>query len=415
MTQLIPNQEARRLILHLQGLSQTPHRALGMDGLKQLIVQMGFVQLDSIQWVERAQHMILYARNQTYRPTHLKKLLEKEQFLFENWTHDASVIPSQFYPYWRHKFQRDKPEMERRFSNWQGPGYRDRCDSLMEKIKAVGGLRSRDLAETGSGPREMWQWHDGKAALEFLWRTGDLCIKQREGFQKVYHLAALGVPEPHFETRVSHDEFVDWACRTALNRLGFGSAGDIARFWDLISISEANAWLEDQGSENISRVMVGGHRKRGVRKRSKKSDKIDDKELYARADIASVATNLPDLPKRVRALSPFDPVIRDRKRLAWVFGFDYRIEIYVPEAKRIWGYYVFPLLEGDRLIGRIDMRAHRKNDALEVKALWLEPGVRLSDARRDRIGAELVRQARLAGVGNVTWPEDSFKANPAEA
>ena len=416
MTQLIPNQEARRLILHLQGLSQTPHRALGMDGLKQLIVQMGFVQLDSIQWVERAQHMILYARNQTYRPTHLKKLLEKEQFLFENWTHDASVIPSQFYPYWRHKFQRDKPEMERRFSNWQGPGYRDRCDSLMEKIKAVGGLRSRDLAETGSGPREMWQWHDGKAALEFLWRTGDLCIKQREGFQKVYHLAALGVPEPHFETRVSHDEFVDWACRYGAEPTWFWIGG---RHCPILGSDF------DQRSQCLARRSRFGksiprHRLAATGKEASGNVARRVTRLMTRS-----CTPAPILP-RLRPIcqtyqngfAPCLPLIRSfvtAKRLAWLFGFDYRIEIYVPEAKRIWGYYVFPLLEGDRLIGRIDMRAHRKNDALEVKALWLEPGVRLSDARRDRIGAELVRQARLAGVGNVTWPEDSFKANPAEA
>ena len=112
------------------------------------------------------------------------------------------------------------------------------------------------------------------------------------------------------------------------------------------------------------------------------------------------------MPKRMRALSPFDPVIRDRKRLEWLFGFEYRIEIYVPEEKRRWGYYVFPLLQGDRLVGRIDMRAHRKADALEVKRLWWEPGVRQSKAMQERLESELVRQARLSGVRQVIWDED---------
>lgn len=408
MTDLISNQDARRLILYLQGLTQSPHLAMGLDGLKQLIVQLGFVQLDSIQWVERAQHMILFARNQTYRPGHLKKILEKDQFLFENWTHDASVIPCEFYPYWRHKFQRDRSGLERRFANWQGDGYQEHCRSLMERIASEGGLRSRDLERRDTGPQKMWQWHDGKAALEYLWRTGQLCIHQRDGFQKVYHLAANGVPEHHFEERVSHDEFVDWACRAALQRLGFGTASDIARFWDLLSIGETQDWLADQPSSRLTRVVVCGQR---IKKGARRSIPGVEKELYARADIATVVRNLPDPPKRVRALSPFDPVIRDRQRLTWLFGFDYRIEIYVPEAKRKWGYYVFPLLEGDRIIGRIDMRAQRKNDALEVKALWLEPGVQLSKARLDRIEAELVRQARLAGVTTVTWLENAVKAD----
>lgn len=385
------------MILHLQGLTLSPHRALGLEGLSDLILQLGFVQLDSIQWVERAQHMILFARSQAYRPAHLKRLLEKERFLFENWTHDASVIPCCYYPYWRHKFLRHKARLDSKFNDWQGGGYRDHCDDLLTRIEEQGSLRSRDLDRPDTGPQEMWQWHDGKAALEYLWRTGQLCIHGREGFQKVYALAEHGIPTEHYGTTVSHDEFVDWACRSALQRLGFGAAGDIARYWDLVSIAEARHWLENQNKECVELVEVEGIEK-------------DSKQFYGRADISELVDNLPEIPGRVRALSPFDPVIRDRKRLEWLFGFEYRIEIYVPEAKRRWGYYVFPLLEGDRLIGRIDMRAKRKDDVLEVKSLWLEPKVKMSAARRSRLDAELVRQARLGGVNSVVWLEDAIKS-----
>ena len=393
----LSNKQARHLILHLQGLTLPPHRALGLDGLSELIMQLGFVQLDSIQWVERAQHMILYARSHAYRPAHLKRLLEKERFLFENWTHDAAVIPCCFYPFWRHKFSRHKSKLDSKFDDWQGGGYRDHCDDLLSRIESHGGLRSRDLDRPDSGPAEMWQWHDGKAALEFLWRTGHLCIHGREGFQKIYDLAERGIPAEHFENTVSHDEFVDWACRSALERLGFGSAGDISRYWDLVSIAEARDWLQDQSSDFVGLVDIQGVQK-------------DVKQFYGRADLGALMDNLPDIPGRMRALSPFDPVIRDRKRLEWLFGFEYRIEIYVPEAKRRWGYYVFPLLEGDKLIGRIDMRARRKEDQLEVKSVWLEPRVKMSDARRSRLDAELVRQARLAGVKSVTWLPDAIKS-----
>ena len=246
----------------------------------------------------------------------------------------------------------------------------------------------------------MWQWHDGKAALEYLWRSGHLCVHSREGFQRVYGLAEQGVPDQHFNRQVGHDEFVDWACRSALDRLGFGSPGDIARFWDLISIAEARDWVADQGETGVQMLQVVGHNK-------------DSKEFVARPDLGQILSAMPEPPSRIRALSPFDPVIRDRKRLSWLFGFDYRIEIYVPEEKRRWGYYVFPLLEGDRLIGRIDMRARRqaKQRSLEVKSLWLEKGVKLGSDRRARLESELLRQTRLAGVEEVVWLADAVKAS----
>jgi hypothetical protein len=397
MSPIISNQQARRLILHLQGLTRPPHKAFGPGELGDLIMQLGYVQLDSIQWVERAQHMILFARSQAYRPKHLTRLIEKERFLFENWTHDASVIPSSFYPYWRHKFIRHKAKLDAKFTSWQGGGYLSHCDGLMTTIAEAGALRSRDLDKPKSGPQEMWQWHDGKAALEYLWRTGQLCIKGREGFQKVYDLAERGIPSEHFDREVDHDEFVDWACHSALQRLGFGTAADIARYWDLVSIAETRDWIERQGLDRVQTVQVVGQQK-------------DSKEFFARADILDLLDELPESPARIRALSPFDPVIRNRTRLEWLFGFEYRIEIYVPEEKRRWGYYVFPLLEGDKLIGRIDMRARRKEGILEVKSLWLEPRVKLSQARADRLDSELNRQARLGGVESVVWLDGALKS-----
>lgn len=382
---------ARRTILHLQGLTRPPNKRMARSALYDLIETLGFVQLDSIQWVERAHHMILFARNQTYRPKHLDPLIEKEQLLFENWTHDASFIPSRFLPYWRHKFSRDEAALTKKFTNWQGEGFTSHMDTLLNRIKNEGALMSRDL-ERPKGKQEMWQWHDGKAALEYLWRTGRLAIKSRRNFQKIYDLPDRCFCDEDRAKTVDHEEFIDWACRSALDRLGFGTPADIARFWDLLSINEVKTWLDRQDGQSFRTICVSGKDKKA-------------KELIARPDIEDITDGLPNMPNRVRVLSPFDPVIRDRKRLEWLWGFDYRIEIYVPEEKRIWGYYIFPLLEKDRLIGRIDMKADRKVDALVVRKIWLEKGVKLSAARRGRIQAELVRQARFSGVSNVIWDE----------
>ena len=200
----------------------------------------------------------------------------------------------------------------------------------------------------------MWQWHDGKAALEYLWRTGHLAVPAREGFQKCYDLSERVIPSDCFGSECGEDAFTDWACRSALERLGFGTASDIARYWALLSIAEVRNWLEKQSENEVARITV------------KPVGKAASKEFFARPDIAELAVNLPKIPERMRALSPFDPVIRDRNRLQWLFGFDYTIEIYVPPEKRKYGYYVFPLLERDRLIGR-----DRHAGEASRKSTWL--------------------------------------------
>ena len=117
------------------------------------------------------------------------------------------------------------------------------------------------------------------------------------------------------------------------------------------------------------------------------------------------AAAAPEAPGLVRILSPFDPALRDRARAERLFGFFYRIEVFVPAPKRKWGYYVFPVLEGDRLIGRIDMKAEREADRLQVTAFWPEAGVRLGRARLARLEAALDRTRRLAGVAAVGFAE----------
>ena len=376
----LSNRAARRLFLDRHGLGRPP---AGED-LGGLIERLGFVQIDSIATVERAHHMILASRRRSYRPRQLDDLLERRRTLFEHWTHDASVIPMSFYPFWQLRFRRDADLLRARWRNWRRAGFEERFDDVLERIREHGPVMARELRDGArrSAPG-WWDWHPSKTALEFLWRTGALAITRRERFQKVFDLAERVVPDAYRSMAPGEEETLDWACANAIDRLGFASPREIAAFWDTASPSEAHAWCAAQGPGALIEVEVEGARPGQVRR------------LLARPDICRQAERASDPPGGVRVLSPFDPLLRDRKRTEWLFGFRYRIEIFVPEQKREYGYYVFPLLEGDRLIGRIDMR--RGDGRLCVRALWPERGVRLGKGRLAGIERELDRIARFAG------------------
>ena len=397
MTLTLSNTAARRLLLHRQGLADPPASRVGRAGILDLITRLGFVQIDSINTVERAHHQILFARNQTYRQKDLDHLHGKDAALFEHWTHDAAVIPTEFFPYWRPRFEKDRAMMVRRWRRWQGPEFEAALDRVRSHVRENGPSRAADLEATrpekpkGAG---WWDWSPEKTALEFLWRTGELAIARREAFRKIYDLTERVVPCEALETEASHREAVDWACEQALRRLGLATTGEIAAFWEIATPAEAKDWAERNADRltPVSFETASGDRRGGL----------------ALAEELDTLGDAPEPPGRVRVLSPFDPVLRDRNRAERLFGFRYRIEVFTPAPKREYGYYVFPLMEGDRMIGRIDMKANRAEGALVVTALWLEPGVRDGAGRMARLDAELDRVRRFTGLDTVRF-EDGWR------
>ncbi|RVT86551.1 winged helix-turn-helix domain-containing protein [Rhodobacteraceae bacterium CCMM004] len=393
----LENAAARRLFLHRHGLGASPSGPGRGADLLGLIEALGFVQVDSVSTVERAHHMILHSRRTRYRPAHLRPLLERDRRLFEHWTHDAAVIPTAFLGHWQHKFARDRAFIERRWKSWRREGYQARFRPVLDHIARHGPCRSDTFAEpegkTGEG---WWDWHPSKTALEFLWRSGRLAVTRREGFRKVYDLAERVLPPPR--PVPSEAETVDWACAAALDRLGFATSGELAAFWDLATPAEAKAWVADalaQGRvDPLDVIGADGRPRRAV----------------AWPGTPAGAAALPPAPGVLRILSPFDPALRDRARAERLWGFRYRIEIFVPAERRSYGYYVFPLLDGEHLVGRLDMTADRAADTLAVTALWPERGVRWGAGRQARLDAALARTARLAGVSRIAFADGWLRA-----
>ena len=394
----LDNRAARRLFLDRHALSETPQGDASGEALYDLIHRLGFVQLDSINTVARAHDLILFSRRPRYRPADLSRLHERDRALFEHWTHDAAIIPIEFYPWWHLRRQRYAESLRKSWAAGRREGFAAQFQHVLDEIRARGPLSAADVGKDekrGSGG--WWDWHPSKTALEYLWRSGTLCVVGREGFRKKYDLTerVLDSTMCQHPTDPDHEaQTIDWCCSNALDRLGFATPTELAAFWDHITIAEAKAWCDSELAagrlQPIDFIQADG----GLR------------SCLARPDIsADPALHTPPTT-RLRILSPFDPALRDRQRAERLFGFDYRIEIFVPEAKRKYGYYVFPMLEGDRLVGRVDVKAFRDADTLRVRALWPEKGVRWGTGRQSAFEAELSRLTRLAGVSRIAFDDN---------
>ena len=390
--QVLNNSDARRLFLHLHGLGDVqlgPGKGTDLAGV---IGALGFVQVDSVNTFARAHDLILWSRRQQYRPPALNTLLHRDRAVFEHWTHDAAVLPIDQFPHWRLRFERDAARLASRWGEDRRAGFEDKIDEVRRQITDHGACTSGDVGtEEVKGSGGWWDWHPSKTALEYLWRSGALTVVRREAFRKVYDLTERVIPPEYLNARPQPSETIDWACAAALDRLGFATSGEIAAFWALATPQEAHDWCTRALAEGrIEEVFIEGAD--GALRRS-----------FARPGLSDAALAIPEPGNRVRLLSPFDPALRDRNRAERLFGFRYRIEIFVPAPQRVYGYYVFPLLEGSRLIGRIDMKADRAAGVLTVTALWPENGVSMGKGRQARVMAELERAARFAGCDSIAF------------
>jgi hypothetical protein len=385
--------QARTLLLESQGLLADPSTRATANSVERLIGKLGFVQIDSISRVERAHHLTLGARLAGYRPGLLDRLTFDKRVLFEHWTHDAALIPIDFFPHWKPQFAAfaERAPRLRWFHTRLGSEPARTIARVRRRISREGPLRARDFERGADRPATgWWDWTPEKMALEFLWRTGRLAIAGRDGFHKVYDLIERVLPDAHAQPAPSPKAHVDWACHSALERLGIATSAEIAAFWAAISPAQASAWCREAVSAGrIAKVSLAA------------ADGSKPRDAFAISDWEQRLRRAPAAPEQTRLLSPFDPVLRDRKRLERLFAFDYRFEAFVPAAKRKFGYYVLPILEGERFVGRLDPRHDRERGALVVEKLFWEPGVSPDRARLRALDTALAGLAERIGAASV--------------
>lgn len=335
------------------------------------------LQLDSVNVCVRSHYMPLFSRLGPYRKELIDEMAYRDREFFEYWGHEASFVPARLYPAMRHRMERIGGWRAVRAIMDEHPGF---IEAVEAEVLANGPLAVGDLPDPGERTGPWWGYGKGKLALEYLFAKGRVGVHRRESFTRYYGPPAAVVPPEHFEAEALDR---DGAFRTlildGLRGLGVGTAADVGDYWRLHmpTMRPILAAMVEDGT--IETVEVAGWGEPGY---------LDPEATMPRSISAQAL------------LTPFDPVVWNRDRAERLFGFRYRIEIYVPEPKREFGYYVYPFLLDDRLVGRVDLKAHRDRGVLEARATWVEDGTepdRVAGAMAD----ELEVMSGWLGLGEV--------------
>lgn len=386
MTETLSSAQARRIALAAQGFSRARPASVSARHIHRVMDRLGVLQIDSVNVFARSHYMPLFSRLGAYDPALFDRVFHSRTTHYvEYMAHEATFIPIEDWPLWRFRMDHFRARWAAADS-WMSLNTRT-LRWVQDELRARGPLRPADLRE--DAPRERgtwWDWDDVKLALEHLWRTGDVAISGRKGFERSYALAEQVIPDAILSRHVPRDDAIRELTRRAARSSGVATQSDLAdyhRIRDRAAVSQSIADLVDTGE--LLPVSVRGWDRGG---RPLPSWRHRDAVLPRRIDASAL-------------LTPFDPVVWFRDRALRAFELDYRIEIYVPADKRRYGYYSLPVLVGDRIVARVDLKADRATSTLQVQSAWWEPQAS-PDADAERIAAELALAAEWQGLAHVS-------------
>ena len=367
MTAPIPvtRETVKRLAVYKQGLHQRP-ASDDPSRLKRIIERIGLLQLDSISVVARSHYLVMLARAGVYDPADLDALLD-DGFLFESWSHAMCQIPFANYPWYR-PWIAQRHTLETRWKIERlGEDFPEIVETVLALVRERGPLSSKDIEGERRGPGGWWSWKPAKVALEYLLYRGELMVSHRINFQRYYDLSERVLAGRQFSTDKTLDDYRRWTIASGLRHLGIATANQVSDYYRQYKRSAANHLRDMQESGEALPVAVAGWAENAF---------IHRGDLPLLEEIQSGRHE----PELTVFLSPFDNLFWDRERDAMLWDFDYTIEVYTPKAKRRYGYYVMPILQGCDLVGRIDPKVDRVRRRLTLHALYLEKGVKYSAA-----------------------------------
>jgi hypothetical protein len=386
----LPARAVAALFLERQHLAAPRTTSLTPGRLARFVEDVGGLQLDSINVLDRAHYLTLWSRFGPYDRARLDRLVYDRRLLFEYWAHAACLVPTSSFPWWR------RAMLDYRTSHTGWSGWLRKNGRVLSSVRAAvetnGPMANGDFA--GRRPSGQaagwWNWRPAQHALHYLWMTGALTIHSRRHFQKRYDLLERALGAASSGEPVSSAEFTRWHLERSLHAMGAATETDLARYLTFPRFAPGarrNTLRELVESGDATEVQVEGTSVRWL----------------------ALTRDLPALDRaaegRSRArgttlLSPFDSLLWHRERVARLFGFDYRIEVYTPGPQRVHGYYTLPILHDGRFIGRVDAKADRAARRLEVRHVHFEPWFK--DGAAPANGGERVDQDRaLIGLAEA--------------
>jgi uncharacterized protein YcaQ len=363
--------EARRLAVASQGFGPRPAKPT-IGHVRKLAARVHAFQIDSVNVLARAHYVPAFARLGPYRMDTLDSLAYRKRELFEYWGHAACLLPISLYPLMRYRMH---TEETREYMRSKRGAY---VANVYTEVAEHGPIAASELSDPGKRSGKWWGWGNGKAALEYLYNSGLVAIAGRRGFERLYDVAervippsALDVPPPPREEAMK--QLICLGARAH----GVGTFGDIVGYFKTDGWHDRMAtgpWWEE-GNRGLAAARAKPVAKRLV------SELVDEGRLVrAKVDDWKEPAYIEPgvrVPRTVHAralVTPFDSLVWERKRIERLFGMTYTIELYTPAPKRVYGYYVFPFLLGDTLVGRCDLKADRQRKVLMVQSAFLEPG-----------------------------------------
>ena len=380
---------ARRLAVSRQRLTGPPAPA-DPEAIMSVVTDLGGLQIDPISVVARSHLLVLWSRLGGYDPADLEALLWRERRLFEYWTHAAAIVCTHDYPI--HSLLMRRHPRHQQLRDWLAANQTLRR-SILRQLRANGPLPTRAIEDRAEVAWQSSGWTGGRNVdrmLDLLWTQGRIMVDGRQGQQRVWDLAERVLPDWAPTRRPPEREVVRLAAQRSLRALGVATARDIDRHFTAYrypGLDGVLAALERAGRVERVRVAADGSEHPGP--------------WYVHADDLPLLERLQagDWQPRTTLLSPFDNLLINRERTERLFGFHYRMEIYVPKAARRHGYYVLPILHGDRLVGRVDPAMDRSSGRLVVHALHAEPDA--PEAAGPAVAAALQDLASFLGADGI--------------
>ena len=374
------NDAAVRIFLGAQGFIEG--RAAGRVDSRhfaKLISRLRLLQIDSVNVVTRAHYMPAFARLGPYDRDALDSWIYDGRNMFEYWNHEQSFAPMEFHSMMRPRMKGYSEHSWRAYKDLQEnePGY---IESVLEEVRERGPMTHRQLSDPGEKTGPWWGYGKGKVALSWLFLTGEITVDRRINFERHYDVPERVMTPPALAAPdMSQEEANRARIREAIVALGIGTVADLADFFRMKKADTGAAveWLVNKGE--LDEVSVDGW----------------DKPAYVRPDVV-----VPRNRRGTALMAPFDTLVWDRARTERMFDFHYRIEIYTPAPKRVYGYYVLPFLMDGVLVGRVDAKADRKRGILRIPGAFAEDGVHVAGAAT-ALAAELRTMASWLGLDDV--------------